>query len=62
MGDTGRAHGSHLDWRMEIRGVRVDPYLLVKKQLISFFLYKLLLHLLCIQSHCSGFSFIQELK
>jgi murein DD-endopeptidase MepM/ murein hydrolase activator NlpD len=31
MGDTGRATGSHLDWRMEIRGVRVDPYLLVEK-------------------------------
>tara|TARA_S200000501_G_C20783524_1_gene726130 strand:- start:236 stop:1087 length:852 start_codon:yes stop_codon:yes gene_type:complete len=29
MGDTGRATGSHLDWRMEIRGVRVDPYLLL---------------------------------
>ena len=31
MGDTGRATGSHLDWRMEIRGVRVDPYLLIEK-------------------------------
>ena len=32
MGDTGRATGSHLDWRMELRGVRVDPYLLIKKK------------------------------
>ena len=31
MGDTGRATGSHLDWRMEIRGVRIDPHLLIKK-------------------------------
>ena len=31
MGDTGRATGSHLDWRMEIRGVRIDPNLLIKK-------------------------------
>ena len=29
MGDTGRATGSHLDWRMEIRGVRIDPKLLL---------------------------------
>ena len=29
MGDTGRATGSHLDWRMEINGTRVDPQLLV---------------------------------
>ena len=32
MGDTGRATGSHLDWRMELRGVRIDPNLLIKKQ------------------------------
>ena len=32
MGDTGRATGSHLDWRMELRGVRIDPYLLIEKQ------------------------------
>ncbi|MBF96198.1 MAG: Murein DD-endopeptidase MepM [Alphaproteobacteria bacterium MarineAlpha9_Bin4] len=32
MGDTGRATGSHLDWRMELRGVRIDPYLLIKKK------------------------------
>ena len=31
MGETGRATGPHLDWRMELRGVRVDPYLLIKK-------------------------------
>ena len=31
MGDTGRATGPHLDWRMELRGVRIDPYLLIKK-------------------------------
>ena len=31
MGDTGRATGSHLDWRMELRGIRIDPYLLIKK-------------------------------
>ena len=30
MGATGRATGSHLDWRMEIRGVRIDPRLLLK--------------------------------
>ncbi len=30
MGDTGRATGSHLDWRMELRGVRIDPYLLIE--------------------------------
>ena len=29
MGDTGRATGSHLDWRMELRGIRIDPYLLI---------------------------------
>ena len=32
MGDTGRATGSHLDWRMELRGVRIDPNLLVQGQ------------------------------
>ena len=31
MGESGRATGPHLDWRMELRGVRVDPYLLIKK-------------------------------
>ena len=30
MGDTGRATGSHLDWRMELRGIRIDPNLLLK--------------------------------
>ena len=30
MGATGRATGSHLDWRMELRGVRIDPNLLIK--------------------------------
>ncbi len=30
MGQTGRATGVHLDWRMELRGVRIDPQLLVK--------------------------------
>ena len=35
MGDTGRATGPHLDWRMELRGVRIDPYLLIKK-IINF--------------------------
>ena len=30
MGETGRATGSHLDWRMEIRGVRIDPELILK--------------------------------
>jgi len=30
MGDTGRVTGPHLDWRMEIRGVRIDPSLLLK--------------------------------
>ncbi len=30
MGSTGRSTGPHLDWRMEIRGVRVDPQLLIK--------------------------------
>ena len=30
MGDTGRATGSHLDWRMELRGIRIDPNLLVQ--------------------------------
>ena len=32
MGDTGRATGSHLDWRMELRGVRIDPHLLIKEK------------------------------
>ena len=31
MGESGRATGPHLDWRMELRGVRIDPYLLIKK-------------------------------
>ena len=31
MGETGRATGSHLDWRMEIRGVRIDPELILKR-------------------------------
>ena len=30
MGETGRATGVHLDWRMELRGTRIDPQLLVK--------------------------------
>ncbi len=30
IGATGRATGPHLDWRMEIRGVRIDPRLLLK--------------------------------
>ena len=30
MGDTGRATGSHLDWRMELRGIRIDPNLIIK--------------------------------
>ncbi len=30
MGKTGRATGSHLDWRMELNGKRIDPELLVK--------------------------------
>ena len=32
MGQTGRATGVHLDWRMELRGVRIDPQLLVKNK------------------------------
>ena len=39
MGDTGRATGSHLDWRMEIRGIQNRSYLLIKNKQ-SFFLYK----------------------
>ena len=31
IGSTGRATGPHLDWRMEIRGVRIDPNLLLNK-------------------------------
>ena len=31
MGATGRATGSHLDWRMEIRGVRIDPELILER-------------------------------
>ena len=31
IGSTGRATGPHLDWRMEIKGVRVDPNLLLNK-------------------------------
>ena len=30
MGKTGRATGPHLDWRMELRGIRIDPQLLLK--------------------------------
>lgn len=29
VGATGRATGPHLDWRMNLRGVRIDPALLV---------------------------------
>ena len=25
MGSTGRSTGPHVDWRMELRGVRIDP-------------------------------------
>ena len=32
MGETGRATGSHLDWRMELRGIRIDPYLLIHRE------------------------------
>ena len=31
IGSTGRATGPHLDWRMEIKGVRIDPNLLLNK-------------------------------
>ena len=30
MGSTGRSTGPHLDWRMEVRGIRIDPQLLIK--------------------------------
>ena len=29
IGSTGRATGPHLDWRMNVNGVRIDPQLLV---------------------------------
>ena len=32
MGESGRATGVHLDWRMELRGIRIDPQLLVSKK------------------------------
>ena len=32
VGATGRVTGPHLDWRMNLRGTRVDPQLLVKGQ------------------------------
>lgn len=30
IGATGRVSGPHLDWRMNLRGVRIDPQLLVR--------------------------------
>ena len=30
LGSTGRATGPHLDWRMEVNGIRIDPALLVE--------------------------------
>jgi len=35
MGATGRATGSHLDWRMNLRGKRVDPQTVVKPMKID---------------------------
>ena len=29
VGSTGRSTGPHLDWRMEVRKVRIDPQLLI---------------------------------
>ena len=29
IGSTGRSTGPHLDWRMEVHGVRIDPKLLL---------------------------------
>ena len=31
IGSTGRSTGPHLDWRMEIHGVRIDPKLLLNR-------------------------------
>ena len=31
VGSTGRSTGPHLDWRMDIRGIRIDPQLLINQ-------------------------------